>query len=446
MNIDLTSALPGFLRKKLEGRDQLRRIIANAGWLFVDKVVRYGIGIVVLALLARYLGPEKYGAFNFALAFVALFSPVALLGLDNITVRNLVLHPDRTSEQMGTTFALRLIGSLTVMIAGLILIAVLRPSDDVIRLLVLLLSSATLFQSADVIDLWFQSQIKSRYTVIAKMTAFILMSALRIAMIMMAAPVIAFAGAVLLESMFSAFMLWIFYRAKALQKIRWTWNGTLAIQLLRESIPLIFSGIAIMMYMKVDQIMLGEMLGDRAVGIYTAATRLSEMWYFIALAVVSSSFPAIVSSKAMGTEIYMGRMRRLFRALAVMAWGIAIFNTLFANQLIELIFGSEYAEAAPVLAVHTWATLAVYMGIARESWIISEGLGRFLMFATLAGAVINVILNLILIPEYGPMGAAIATTVSYAVANFVAPFFYKKTIPIGKMMLTELVPFLWINK
>jgi PST family polysaccharide transporter len=230
---------------------------------------------------------------------------------------------------------------------------------------------------------------------------------------------------------------------KAGVKVAWSWNADLAAKLLRESLPLIFSGIAIMLYMKVDQIMLGEMRGDRDVGIYTAATRLSEMWYFIAAAVVSSSFPAIVSSKALGGEIYMLRMKKLFRALAAMAWCIAIFNTLFANQLIQLIFGSSYTEAAPVLAIHTWATLAVFMGIARESWIVSEGLGRFLMYATLSGAVVNIVMNLILIPTYGPVGAALATTVAYTAAVFVAPFFYKRTKHIGRMMLIALIPISW---
>lgn len=172
MNYILTKCIPSFIRIRLEGRTALQKILANTGWLFVDKILRMGVGLLVGVWVARYLGPEQFGLYNYALSFVALFSAFATLGLDGIVVRDIVRDPSYKNEILGTAFILKLLGGISTLILAVGAVSLLRPHDNLTRWLVGIIAAGTIFQAFDVIDFWFQSQVQSKYTVYAKNVAF----------------------------------------------------------------------------------------------------------------------------------------------------------------------------------------------------------------------------------------------------------------------------------
>jgi len=210
------------------------------------------------------------------------------------------------------------------------------------------------------------------------------------------------------------------------------------LQLLKESWPLLLSGLAITFYMRIDQVMLGEMLGEHDVGIYSAALRLSEVWYVIPMVIVSSVMPSFTEARAHSEELYYQRLQKLFTYLVRIAYLVAIPMTIIATPLITLLFGTQYSSAGPVLAVHIWAALFVFLGVARRIYSINEGLNIPVMFGTISGALINVLLNIILIPRYGALGAAIATIFSYGFSDVVFYQFIPSYRKIYKMMLSAL--------
>jgi PST family polysaccharide transporter len=418
----------------------LRKIIGNTGWLMFDRVVRMGMGLFVGVWVARYLGPQQFGSLNFAVAFVALFGTVTTLGLEMIVVREIVHRPSEVHEILGTTLALRTAGAVLGLVIAVSTIRVIQPNDHVALLLVTILSSGIIFQAFDTIDSFFQSQVKSKITVWAKNLAFVIFAVIRVALIQVKAPLWAFAAATVGEAALGAIGLLIGYRFSGGRILVWRARKARAFDLLKQSWPVVFSGLAIMVYMRIDMVMLKVMKGDFAVGIYAAATRVSEVWYFIPMAIVSSVSPSIMRAKDR-PEVYYGRLQSLFSGMTLLACGLGSLVALTSRLIIRLLYSPSFSGAGPVLAVHVWASVFVFLGVAQASWDFSENLLKLGLYRTVAGAVINVIINLVLIPRYSAMGAAIATVISYAVSGVFANAFHEKTRPIFYMQMKSFIPY-----
>jgi PST family polysaccharide transporter len=417
----------------------LRRVMGNMGWLMFDRVVRMGLGLFVGVWVARYLGPVQFGSLNFALAFVALFATLTTLGLEGIVIREVLHNAQDTHEILGTTLALRLGGGLLAVALSITAVRLIQPSDKQALLLVAILSFTLVFQALDTIDSYFQSQVRSKITVWAKNSAFLIFAGVRVWLICAKAPVWCFAAASAGEIALGAIGLMIGYRLSGGRMLRWRSNQKKAAYLLQQSWPLIFSGLAIMIYVRLDTVMLKVMQGDLAVGLYSAATRVSEVWYFIPTAIVSSVSPAIMRVKDK-PELFYSRMRKLFSLMTLTAYVVGTIVALSSRAIIHILYSNGYSAAAPVLAVHIWASVFVFLGVAQSPWDLSKNLLTYSLYRTIAGAVINIAMNLYLIPRYSAMGAAIATVVSYAVSAVFANAFSARTRPIFFMQMRSFLP------
>jgi PST family polysaccharide transporter len=417
----------------------LRKILENVGWLMVDRAIRMGTGLFVGVWVARYLGPTQFGSLNFAGSFIALFATITTLGLEGIIVRELVHKADDAHEVLGTSFALRSIGAILAVGISIATLILIQPGDKLALLLVSILSRTLVFQVFDTIDAFFQSQISSKFTVWAKNGAFLCFVVIRIWLIYIKAPLWTFAAAMSGEVGLGAIGLMIGYHLTGGRVISWRASRRRAVHLLQQSWPVLFAGMAIMVYMRVDMVMLKMMQGDFAVGVYSAATRVSEVWYFLPMAIVSSVSPAIMKVKD-DPLLFQSRLRKLFSFMTISACVIGSIVALASHQIIRLLYSSSFQGAGPVLAVHVWASVFVFMGVAQSPWDLSKNLMKLSLYRTVAGAIINVAMNLYLIPRYSALGAAIATVVSYAVSGVFANVFSARTRPIFFMQLQSFLP------
>jgi polysaccharide transporter, PST family len=434
------SVIGAYIARKLDNIGPgLRKIIGNLGWLMVDRIVRMGTGLFVGVWVARYLGPVQFGSLNFALAFVALFATVTTLGLDGIVVRELLHNPEDLHEILGTSLALRGIGSIVAVFASIATLLLIQPHDRQALILVSIISLTLIFQAFDTIDYLFQSQVQSKITVWAKNGAFLIFASVRVLLIYIKAPLWTFAAANAGEIALGAVALMLGYRLSGGRLVSWKISKKRAAQLLQQSWPALFSGMAIMVYMRIDMVMLKMMQGDFAVGLYSAATKVSEVWYFIPTAIVSSVSPAIMKAKD-HPELFYGRLRRLFSLMAITSCIIGSLVALASHGIVRILYSDSYSAAAPVLAVHVWASVFVFLGVAQTPWNLSKNLLTLSLYYTLCGALINVVMNLYLIPRYSSMGAAIATVVSYAISGVFANMFSARTRPIFYMQMKAFVP------
>jgi PST family polysaccharide transporter len=369
------------------------------------------------AWIARYLGPEQLGLLSFAIAFVGLFVSFASLGLSRVVVSNIVRIPDRVPKILGTTAILYLISGIAIYPLALVLITYIRPDDIIARTLVAIIGSTMLFKASEISVHLFEAKILSKYNVWIQNGVFLFFTAVKAILILEQASLIDFAWIIMAEVLVAGIILLGVMNKYSLSLTKLRVSNNLAKSLLKDSWPILLSGIFVSIYMKVDQIMLGKMIGNEAVGVYSVASNLSLVWIFIPIFVVASVFPSIIEIQKKSVKHFNARVQQLFDLLTVIAVVIALPITFLSTPIIILIFGEIYRDAGIILAIHIWGTVIYFLGIVSDNANLVQNRQVFVLQRTAIGAILNVALNLYLIPNFGGIGAAFAFVISVIVST-----------------------------
>jgi PST family polysaccharide transporter len=424
-------------------RPGARQALANLGWLFVERVGRFALGTLVSLLVARYLGPERLGSLSYCLAIVTLLGFVPALGLDGVLKRELLKTPSRTAELLASTFLLRLLAGV-IGFAGVVLAAQIgrglkNEEPGLLIVLALLLFQPALFLP----ELWLQANLRAKGIAAVQIGTLAVSSGVRLWLISWNAPLIAFAWVIVGEMALGSMAFFLAGRRSGLRMPVSAAQFATMRALITEAWPLMFASLAIVVYMKIDEVMLRQLAGPTAVGIYAAAVKLSELWYFLPIALASSVLPALLRARQQDPAGYAVRQQQYYDLSAAVAYGLSVPITLLAPWIVSLAYGPQFADAGPILVVHIWASIFVFLGVARGQWLVNEGLQKFYLAATCAGAVANVALNLVFIPRWGGLGAAWATVASYGLAAWLASYFHPGVRATGAMQTRALlIPFL----
>jgi len=412
--------------KNLVKSDGIKKYFFNTSWLIAEKILQLVTSLFVGIWLARYLGSANFGLFSFAISFAGLFSTMATLGLEGIVIRELVKSESQRDVILGTAFILKLIGSF-LMILLMIIFSNLIPIDNSTKIMTIIIASAAIFQSFGVINYYFQGKVLSRYIVFANISSLSISTIIKIILILNKAPLILFVWIILFDSFIIAIGFIYFYVKMNLSLLRWQFNWSRGFLLLKDSWPLIITGVLVSIYMKIDQVMIKVLLGNEAVGQYAAAVKLSEAWYFIPSVILSSLFPAIINAKIQNEDMYYSRLRKLYNFMALLAISIAIPMTFLSDWIVDLLYGGLYNHSGSVLRIHIWSGVFVFLGVASSKWLLTENLQVFSIINTSIGAIVNIILNYVLIKKIGIDGSAWATLIAYFFAAYLCLAFFKKT-------------------
>ena len=404
---------------QLKHHSGFRKYFANTSWLLGERALRIAVSLFVGIYVARYLGPERFGLLSYALSFVGIFVALATLGLDEVVVRELIKTPEQREKILGTSFLLKLVGTLLMWAAILVAIP-LTENDLQTNILIIIIAFGTVFQAFNVIDLNFQAKVKSKYVVHAQFVQLIISSIVKIILVVNEAPLIWFASVYSLDVIVLAMGLVFAYLYNGDNIFSWKWSFETSKYLLHDSWPLILAGVVVSIYMKIDQVMIKEMLGAKEVGLYAAAVKLSEAWYFIPMAITSSLFPAIINAKHYQKEDYYQRLQNLYDLMVWIALAIALPTAILSSWIVELLYGNEYLESSSVLIIHIWSGIFVFLGVASSKYLLAENYIKKTFYRTFVGALLNIIMNYYLIGIMGIEGAALSTFASH----FFAAYFY----------------------
>lgn len=421
-------------------QDALQKYLKNTGWLILARVGSLLIKVVVGFAIANYLGKDQNGLLNYPQAFVAFFIAAAALGLDGFTTRELLKHPEKRDELLGTSLRLKLIGGLGAMpliyLGYLINQSFFTPTQTPLSY-ILIIGLSGVSQAFYITDSYFQSTVQAKYVTFTQIFGNLVSALIKLTLILNHAELIWFVWAIFFDTVILAFGYLHFYQKKADRLSKWKYNKSLGKHLLANSWPLAFSAILVSLYMKIDQLMVDNYLGSGELGIYSTVVQLSESWYFIPVAIVTSVFPAIMNAKRDDPNRYQKRLQNMYDLMVWMSLSIAIVTTFVSPLAYRIIYKEEFWSGAPVLSVHVWAGIFVFLGSASSQYLIAEGYTKISLIRTGVGAVVNIALNIYLIPKYGIMGAAIATLAAYFVATFFI-LIIPKTHQQGLMMLKSL--------
>lgn len=423
-------SIPGFDPQAFE------KYFKNTSWLMLGKVLNLIVGFII----ARYLGPNSFGDLSFATAFTGIFLAIGSLGLDSFIIREILHDPSKRDEILGTSFWLRLVVSVLLVPVAIAWYLLSREFSakpgEPLTLIMVLCASASIFKAFNIIDSYFQSQVRSKYVVHVQNICLILSSLIKVCLVWWHLPLVYFAAALFIDGLILALGLIFIYRREKLDIFQWSFSETRAKSLLHQSWPLILSAIMVSLYMQIDVVML-KTVGSKEVGIYSVASKISESWYFIPVAIVTSVFPAIIHARKTDIERYHKRLQNLYDLLIWISLPVAIFISFSANFIIAFIYGDQFQGAGAMLAIHIWSGLFVFLGSASSQYLLAEGYTHISFIRTGFGALVNVLLNIWLIPLYGGIGASIATLAAYFSATFFI-LLIPKTRAQGLLMFKSL--------
>jgi PST family polysaccharide transporter len=405
------AAAPATVRDKFRRSEGARRIVANAGWMAWDRGYRTAVGFIVSIFVARYLGAEGFGLFNYALAFVAVFRVTANLGLEEILVRELVRYPKQNHEILGTAFALRMIGAtLTI---GLIAFVVqfTRPDDPLARTVVMVASLMTLGHSAMLLQRWNAAQLNAKYNALANNTSLTVVAIAKLLLIYLGAPLIWFVWSNVLIVWLNAAVLFGLYlrsgQALRTWRPRWAW----AKQMLGDAWPRIPAGAAGQIQTQLGMLVVGGMVGDAQLGIYSVAFRFYILLLIVPNIIVQSLAPALTRAHQSNRTLFLRRLARTYQLLLGGFAATAAGMILIGLWGVPLIYGEAYADAGLLLLLFALPLLLHFFGQLRMWYIVIENLFQYSMWISFAQIGAAVLANFLLIKWLGITGAVLAVFV-----------------------------------
>jgi O-antigen/teichoic acid export membrane protein len=409
------------------------KYIVNTIWLSVERVLRMVVALVVGVWVARYLGPQKFGILNYAQSLVVLVTAISTLGLDSIVTRSLVREPEKSSTILGTSFALRLIGAVAAIIMLTILVWSLALETNT-RTIVFIISLSIALQSLNVIDLYYQSISKSKFVVYGNFMASFVSSVVKVILILNNASLEAFAVTAILDQLLIVLGLVYFFQRHERSLFKWKVDTKLMRAMLSQSWPLMFSGISIMIGMRIDQVMIGEMMDESEVGIYAVGVKLAEVFNFIPMVIAQSFFPKVIEMD------FDSQRRKFIMLIRAIFWGLvalAVSVNLVSHFAVDTLYGVAYHRSTTVVNVLIWAIPCTFLNIITTSLLLKVSQTRLIMLKQFTVTCINIALNIILIPRYGIVGAACATLVAES-SLLLFELFARKYLWILKLRLQAM--------
>lgn len=400
--------------------------LRNSYWMIGEKVFQMLLSLVVGILTARYLGPTNFGTLNYTAAFIAFFTNIAALSMNSVMIVKLIHYPDQEGQYLGSALLYRVIAALLSSISIACLIVILNPGDSLKLTLAMIQSIQLLFKAFDILDVWFQRRLKSKYASIGKMLASLVVSAYKIFLLVTYKGLVWFAFSNVLSDFVIAAVLLLFYKLECGQKLEI--RIEIGNELLKESYHFLFADLMSALYTYLDRIMIGGLMTDADVGFYSVAVSVSGMWIFVPVAIINSYKPTVLEYKANGNEKqYRLRLKQLIASIFWLSTFVALIVTLLGRVAVGMLYGESYLPAVIPLVFLTWAEVFGVTSMTRVIWILSENKSQYVKLYVFIGTVVNCILNYILISNIGIVGAALATLITQIVVCIFAPLFFRET-------------------
>ncbi len=418
---------------------QTNKVIKNATWIVVCRVIQAVLSLVVSMLTARYLGPSNYGIINYAAAVVAFVVPIMQLGFRNTLVNEFVKRPEKEGAVLGTALVLNLSSAL-LCVVGIFAFVSIANRGEIDTIIVCSLYSLNLFfQALEMSQYWYQSKLLSKYTSVVSLCAYAVVSVYKIILLITQKSIYWFAIAQALDFMIISVVLLIIYTRVGTQRL--TFSFKLSKEMLSVSKHYIISSMMVTVFGHIGSIFLKFMLDDAAVGYYNAAVACAGMTGFVFAAIVDSSRPSILHNKHNDGELaFEKNMIRLYAIIIYISLLQGVVMFCFAPLIVNLLYGKEYLSAVAPLRIMAWFTLFSNLGMVRNVWILSEQKQKYLWIVNLTGALVNIALNIALIPFMGVSGAALASVVTQIITNVVVGYIIKPLRKNNRLMVSSLNP------
>ena len=430
-----------YLYSRISDNLHTQKVVNNASWLMFDKIIKISVGLFVGVWVTRYLGPEEFGKLNYAILLPAFFAPLASLSIDSIVVRELSINPDKKYSILGSAFIFRLIGSGFSFIAIILIAYFQNPGNMQMVYFSGVIAAILLFQSTDIIDLYFQSILKSKYSTYVRTASYLLLSGVKIFLIYFNASLAAFVWSYFFELALGSVGLLIMYTYRKEKFRDWVFDKTIGINFLNHGYILILQSFALIFQSRFDQLILKDLIDDNEYGQYAVAIRLIELLSFVPMALYTSVAPRIAEAKVKSEALYLHKLSEFYRVMFYIFIALSVPIFLFGNAGLQFLYGEKYAMAGHLFSLMSIRMFFTVMGVARSVFLVNENLFKFSFATIVCGAILSIGLNIVLIPIFKSEGAIWSSVASFAVSIFIIDLFYDKTRQNLLLMFKSAITF-----
>lgn len=362
-------------------------------------------------LLARYLETAEFGVYNYILVLINMFSPILDLGISQIMIRELNNKNAFKNEIMTSCFIIRGIGSfLSIFIFYILLIK--YDFKEIDKKYLLIIIPILILRFTEIFRYIFEGMGKFIYSYIPQLISSIISLIFIIFWIKLNKDFFWFIWLKLVEEGIMA-LLYLKLFSLDDEKYKINLNRDRINFMLKDAIPLLFSGIAMVLYLKIDQLMIGKILGIEKIAFYSVGVRIAEMWYFVPTIIASIYYPKLIRLFHTKKENYFEIKKELYFIEIFLSICFAVIITFFSSELIRLFYGKKYIESYKILNVYVWAGVPFSLLTATSKILILNKKMKEIFYRSVITGILNIVLNYFFIKKFGVMGAAYSTFISY---------------------------------
>lgn len=405
-----------------------KKIFSNVIWSLGGKVVNMASALLVGILVARYLGPENYGIMNYVISYITIFQVIATFGMDNIEIRELSRQNEKKDIILGTCFGLRIIFALIAYL--IVIITLLIYKADNFTSYMILAYALTLFTgTANILRNYFTSIVQNKYIVKSEVCRTFAGAIIKIILLWIEAPLEYFIFAQIFDTLLVASGYYLSYKSIVGPIRKWAFDKSIVPFILKESFPLVLSGAAVIIYQRIDQVMIGNMLNKTEVGYFATAGKFVDLILFLPTVLVQTVTPMLVRTKESSPDTYEEKKRTF---VSITTWTAIIMSTIvsiLAYWLVIYTYGAKYTLSIPVLQIMAFKAVGMALSSSGGQIIIMERIQKWAFIRNVLGCLLCIVLNYILIPKYGIIGSAWVTIIvvmfTGCFANIFIPPYYK---------------------
>lgn len=398
------------LKDNFDSRKNFKRASINSSWLLTEQIVRLAVGFFISIAVTRYLGPKGLGLLSYSSAWVGMFSALAFLGLDSIVIKKLIEKKEVSGTVLGSALILKFLGSLLTIILSISLLLVFGQHDFQTIFLVLIISLGYIFSPSGVVDFYYQSKLKAKYTALIRTITYLVITILKFACILLKANIYFFGLLMALEMILDGIGYGTLFFRK--ERIKLTFDWLEIKNLLFLAFPIFLSALIAGVYSKIDQIFVGSLINKETLGYYSLSVSLIQMFYFIPTIITSSVFPILVEEKSnLNFQSYEKKIWKTLKYLSLTAVILIVCANISSGFLIKLLYGEKFLLSAKLLNIYSLNLLPVFASYIFSYWLVIENKQKMILYFQIVTLVTGTMLNYFFIKTYGVYGASYATFV-----------------------------------
>lgn len=413
----------------------MSKYVINAFWMILEKVLKIIFTFLFLGMVARRVTVADFGVLNLAISIVTSLWVISSLGIDSILLKEFSLKKYKENDLLSTAFLARLCCSLIVILISVVFIELYNVDyhRNDYKVVFYIIISSLIFYNFNTLYTYHQAYSRAILNTKVSIISLVLSMTVKLYLYIYDFGLIYFAWSFFFDVFINLFLVIILNRSRNIEiRIR-HFQKDVFLDLFKQGWPMFFASCLLVAYSRLDQFMIAYLLGVSHSGIYSIALRISDAYSFVPLIIATSFYPLIAKDP---TD---ENIKNYFSIVFFSAFITGLVVIAVAPYVIPYMFGDAYLAAVSVLNITVFSTMFAVLGSACTNYMVLFNLGFYRLIRISAGLIVNIILNLMMIPKFGIIGAAWATLISQLFVSWLGNVFAQKTLHCFKLQTSAII-------